>query len=128
MAATASYKHLDSKLKIAELTLGQWAALVGGFLLALGYALYLHPLGAYFTLASAIYVAGIPFCCAFISSLYGFDLWRAVRSLWRYARGERSFMPGPGGPSTGYVIGDEPDDHSARGAPELPVLLESLWD
>ena len=39
----AAYRHLEAKTRIAELTLGQWAGILAGVLVAVVFALVLKP-------------------------------------------------------------------------------------
>ena len=123
-----AYKHLESKLRIGELTVGQWAGLLCGVGLAIGWGLYLSPFGAYLTLLSSIYLGGIPAAAAFLASLSEFDFWMLVRCALAWRRAEGRFAPGAGELASGYVVSAEvtaalaPD--SALGEPDL----EGLWD
>ena len=40
-----AFKHLEAKLRFGELSIGQWAAILGGVLFALVFAQYLSPVG-----------------------------------------------------------------------------------
>jgi hypothetical protein len=124
-----AYKHLESKLRIGELTVGQWAGLLCGVGLAIGWGLYLSPFGAYLTLLSAIYLGGIPAAAAFVASLSEFDLWLLVRCALVWHRAEGRFAPGAGELASGYVVLAEPAPapapHGALGEAELEGLWES---
>ena len=41
-----AFKHLEAKLRFGDLSIGQWAGVVGGILLGIGFALYLSPFGS----------------------------------------------------------------------------------
>lgn len=123
-----AYKHLEAKLRVAELTLSQWLGVCLGVCLAIAWG-YISPLGSYLTLLSAIYLGAVPAGAAFLASVSELDLWLLVRSALRWRRLEGRFLPGPGAPSPGYVL-IEPDEERAyeqrrRQVPDLD--LGSLW-
>jgi hypothetical protein len=121
-----AYKHLESKLRIADMTLGQIAGAFFGLVAGGVWAMYISPFGVYVTLFTAVYIAGIPVGAAFIASVSDFDLWLYVRSALGYRRGELRFQPGPGESAVGYRVfadGGHADDPSTT--PDLD--LESLW-
>lgn len=128
MDPSVSYRHLDSKLRLGELTFGQWACVAGGVLAAIGYAVYLHPFGAYLTLATAVYLAGIPALLALVASLYEVRLGLIARSMLRHLREEGRYPPGPGDDSHGYVL--LPAEDVERSAPVGGSAFdgEALWD
>ena len=123
-----AYKHLESKLRIGELTVGQWAGLLCGVGLAIGWGLYLSPFGAYLTLLSAIYLGGIPAAAAFLASLSEFDLWLLVRCALAWRRAEGRFAAGAGELASGYVVSPEPTPSLAPDAALGEADLEGLWE
>jgi hypothetical protein len=106
----SAYKHLDSKLHIGDLTIGQWCGLFAGAITALVYGMYLSPFGHMLTLVSAIYLGGIPIAAVFLASLSEFDFWLLLRSASRWHRHDARFVPGPGAESPGYRLTEAPDD------------------
>lgn len=124
-----AYKHLDNKLRIAELTLGQWLGVVLGVGVAIGWGMYLSPLGTYLTLISAIYLGSLPAGAAILASLSEFDLVLLVRSAIAWRRRDGRMTPGPGGSARGYVVRPEDLDRGARPEVEAPELdLATLWE
>ena len=123
-----AYKHLESRLRIAELTIGQWAGVLCGVMLAVGWGMYVSPLGAYPTLISAIYLAALPAGAALLAGLGDFDLWLHVRALVAHRRRPGRYEPGPGGAARGYLVAAQPADETAAvsGAP-VDLDLEELW-
>jgi hypothetical protein len=113
-----SYRHLDAKLRIGEFSLGQWAAIAAGVLSAVVYAVYLHPLGSYLTLASAVYIAGIPALLALFASLYEVRLGLIAGSVLRHIREGGRYAPGPGPDCDGYLLRAEagPEDIDESGS------------
>jgi len=128
MDPSVSYRHLDSKLRLGELTFGQWGCVAAGALAAIGYALYLHPFGAYLTLATAVYLAGIPALLALIASLYEVRLGLIARSIVRQMREEGRYLPGPGEDSAGYVLLAAEADEQSTATSEPAFDAEGLWE
>jgi hypothetical protein len=124
-----AYKHLDNKLRIAELTLGQWFGVILGAGVAIGWGMYLSPLGTYLTLISSIYLGSLPAGAAILASLSEFDLVLLVRSAIAWRRRDGRMSPGPGASARGYLVRPEPRDASARPDVETPELdLATLWE
>lgn len=129
MDPAVSYRHLDSKLRLGELTFGQWGCVASGVLAAIGYALYLHPFGAYITLTTAVYLAGVPALLALVASLYevrlGLIAWAIVRQLGQEGR----YLPGPGEDSHGYRLLPTEDGQADRTGPGgRGFEAEGLWE
>ena len=99
-----AYKHLDAKLRIAELTLGQWAGVILGALVGLFFGLYLSPFGPIPSLILAIYLGGLPAGAVFVASFSEFDLWLLVRAAWQWRRRDGRYIAGPGQRTEGYRI------------------------
>jgi hypothetical protein len=125
-----AYKHLDTKLRIADLTIGQWLGVAGGLGIAVLWGFYLSPFGLYPTLFSAIYMGAIPAGATFLASVTEFDVWLLIRSAIRWRRREGRFVPGPGSEVRGYVLREDPEEqgfHAARRA-TADLDLASLWE
>ena len=124
-----SYKHLDSKLRIADLTIGQWLSVAVGVMLASIWGLYISPFGATITLTSAMYLAALPCGAAFLAGATEIDPFLLIRSAiaWRRLRGH--FAPGAGGSARGYVVRGEGRGGRPR-APreEVGPLPAFLWE
>jgi hypothetical protein len=126
-----AYKHLDTKLRIAELTVGQWGGVLLGVGIAALWGLLLSPFGDYLTLISAVYLGALPAGAALLAGYTEFDLWLLVRSAVRWRRLEGRFAPGSGGGSRGYVLreGDDDERGAAQARPRPRELdLQSLWE
>lgn len=123
-----AYKHLEARLRIAELTITQWLGVLAGVGLAIGWGMYVSPFGAYVTLVSAIYLGGIPAAAAFLASVTEFDLWLLVSCAWHWRRDDGCYLPGSGELLDGYVVHDDERRQRSkrRTAPELD--LGALWD
>jgi len=124
-----AFKHLESKLRVGELTVGQWVAVALGFIAALVWGLYLSPLGSALTILTSTYLFGLPAVAAFLVGVSDFDVWLLVRCAVRWWRGNGRFLPGAGDRAQGYVLtttdienrDDDLNDHT----PDLD--LEALW-
>jgi hypothetical protein len=125
----SAYKHLDSKLRIAELSVGQWLTVLAGIGLAVGWGYYLSPFGTSVTLASAIYIAALPAAAALFSSLTEFDVVRLVRSAIAWRRRDDRFIPGPGGSARGYFVhADAAAQNGSVERTEVEFDLATLWE
>jgi hypothetical protein len=126
-----AYKHLDAKLRIADLTIGQWISVLVGIGVAAVWGLYLSPLGTYLTLVSSVYFGALPAAAALLASMSEFDLWLVLRSALRWYRLEGRFASGPGGSAHGYVVRADRGGHAPRPR-ERPRVREldpaSLWE
>ncbi len=123
----SAYKHLDSKLKIAELTLGQWFGVMVGVAVAIVWGFYLSPLGTYLTIGTAVYMGAVPAGLALMSTFYEVDVAIVARSAITWLRLDGQFLPGPGTGATGYVVRAERSEEDA--AASLSTLdLAALWE
>lgn len=123
-----AFKHLESKLRIGEFTIGQWAVIALGFIAALVWGLYVSPLGSALTLLTASYLFGLPAVAAFLFSVSDFDVWLLVRSAMGWWRSNGRFQPGPGDRAHGYVLTTTDVDSDDDLTDETPDLdLEALW-
>jgi len=124
-----AYKHLDAKLRIADLTVGQWMGLFAGLIAGMGYGTYLSPFGQMLTLVTAIYIAGIPIAAIFLASFSEFDFWLLVRSAVRWRRLDGRYLPGPGTPTPGYRLTAPPDELRHAERERVAELdLGALWE
>jgi hypothetical protein len=125
-----AYKHLDSKLRIAELTIGQWVGVIAGLVIAFVWGFYLSPLGTYPTLISAIYLGALPAGATIVASVSEFDLWLLIRSAIAWRRSDGRFTPGPGESVRGYALREDPETRRAEDARNQTndLDLASLWE
>ena len=123
-----AYKHLDAKLRISELTIGQWLGLFVATMGAILYATYFSPFGTALTLATAVYVGGLPVAVIIVASFSEFDLWQLVRSAARWRRLDARYLPGPGTASAGYRLTEALEDSRRAERDRIAQLdLASLW-
>src|SRR6185312_2858572 len=127
--STPTYRHLEAKLRVAELTIAQWAGVGVGLLLAFGWA-QLSPFGTKLTLFVGIYLAGLPATVAFVASQTDYDFWIHVRALGRWHAGGGRYAPGPGAAAHGYALrapsSRERDALADRSVPALDI--DALWE
>jgi hypothetical protein len=123
-----AYKHLDSKLRISELTIGQWIGVFAAVMGAILYGRFISPFGPAVTFASAVYLAGLPIVAIVAANSSDFDLWLLVRSAIRWHRIDARYLPGSGSGSTGYRL-TEPLEEAQRAERERVTYLDlaSLW-
>ena len=86
----AAYRHLESKTRIGELTLGQWAGILLGVLVAVVFAVVLKPFSGYVNLALGIYIGGLPAAAVFLASISDLDVWLTARSALRLSPRRRA--------------------------------------
>jgi hypothetical protein len=125
-----AYKHLDTKLRIGELTVGQWAGVIAGAVAGVAWGLYLSPFGLTLTLSSAIYLATLPAGAAAAGSLTDLDPWLIARSALAWRRRTARFVPGGGASARGYVVARDDDASIAFGGtgPLDELTLHDLWE
>jgi hypothetical protein len=126
----SAYKHLDSKLRIAELTIGQWVGVMIGLGLAIAWGVYVSPFGPTITLTSSVYLAALPSGAVLVGSFTELDPMRLIRSAIAWRRLEGRFAPGPGKSASGYVVIADSQSEATRRRQESVSELElgALWE
>jgi hypothetical protein len=122
-----AYKHLDSKLRIAELTLAQWIGVLAGLAAGIVWGNYLSPLGSSLTLISSVYIAALPAAAALFARLTDFDPMLVIRSALAWRRLEGRFVPGPGDSASGYIVTEQLDPGASPDR-EAELDLAALWE
>jgi hypothetical protein len=120
----AAYRHLEAKTRIAELTLGQWAGILLGVLVAVAFALVIKPFSGYANLALGIYIGGLPTAAVFLASISEVDVWLTARAALRFHRADGRYLPGGGRRARGYTI--RTAESASRAAAALD--LGALWN
>jgi hypothetical protein len=126
-----TYKHLDDPLRPGGLTLGQWATLVGSAVAAIVFGLYVSPLPAGPTISLSLFVAGLPVALSYAAGGFDLSIADSTRAVWRWARGEKHYVPGAGAVAGGYVVVAPLVDARARGREDASSprrRLEGAWD
>lgn len=125
-----AYKHLDSKLRIGDLTVVQWISVILGIGIAVVWGMYVSPFGTYVTLVMSIYIGALPAAAALVASMSELDVWLMARSAIRWRRLDGRFASGPGRSARGYVVGEEADEPATARRPERAreLDLSALWE
>ncbi len=124
-----AYKSLQHKLTVGSFTIGQWASIVTGVILALYWGSEISPFGTQGTIISSVYIAGFPATAAFMASISEFDLWRLLRAMVRHRRSPGRYMPGPGKSVSGYALSPDPrEQQRAVAANSGEFDMAALWD
>ncbi len=124
-----AFKHLEAKLRLGELTVGQWASVTAGVLFALAFSQYLNPLGGMPGLVIGVYLGAIPASAAFLASTSEFDLGGLVIAAVRRQRTPGRYVPGPGRSADGYIVtADSAPGPDAEPGPGQVIDLDALWD
>lgn len=118
-----TYKHLEDRIRLGGLTLGQWTQLMACGLAA--YALStLLPLPGSWSLSVAVTVCGLPAAAAIAFMNTDFDVLGVVRAAFRSRRTPGRF--------TGGAAGEVHPDPAGRGSDECrsPSAFDpaALWD
>jgi hypothetical protein len=121
-----AFKHLEAKLRFGDLSIAQWASVLGGVLGALAFTQYLSPFGGTLGLIAGVYLGAIPASAAFLASVTEFDLAGTARAALRWRRTRGRYLPGGGQAALGYAVAGDQRDRDA--APLTPgAALEGLW-
>lgn len=129
--ATPTYKHLEGKTVVGQFSLGQWAQLLAGVLLGVGFGIYLSPLPPTPTIFIACLLPGLPLAASYGTMGLEFSLVQLARAAWRFWRAPRRWLPGPGASTVGYLVVPEPEPYrrsTERPEPARARRLEGLWD
>ena len=126
-----TYKHLDDPLRPGGLTVGQWATFTGSAVAAIVFGLYISPLPAGPTISLSLFVAGLPAALSYAAGGFDLSIADSTRAVWRWARGEKHYMPGAGVIAAGYVVEAPPDEAPTRRRDDETGPrpgLEGTWD
>jgi hypothetical protein len=132
-ARNETYKHLEDPLRLSGLTVGQYAALCGTSLVAIVFGLYLSPLSAGATIGVSLFLAGLPVSLSYAVSGLDVAVSDTIVSLYRWARGDKHFLPGAGECPAGYVVAravaeERPPARSSEDVALARRQLEGAWD
>ena len=123
-----AYKHLNAKLRIGDLTTGQWAGVLLGVVLMLGWGFYLSPLPTYPTIISAVYLGGVPIALSMLASYAELNVWRFAHKASTWVRTDGAYSAGPGDQVRGYCLTPDPRaEHHARRSDSSTIDLAGLW-
>lgn len=118
-----TYRYLDRSVRLAGLTLGQWALLVGAGAGAWLLARVL-PFSSTYDLSVGLAIAGVPAAASLAAGADAVHPLAHLRAVVRWRRRAAVYLPGAED-ADGYRLVDE----TPRAAPDIAVTtLEELWD
>ena len=122
-----TYKHLEARLRLGAFTLGQWTQITAAAIAATLFGGYVSPLPAQATIFISIVGAGLPVAITYGAMGLEFSVAQFSRAAWRYWRSPHRYLPGPGQPTSGYLV---LNDRATELAPTLDTAAtgEPLWD
>jgi hypothetical protein len=123
-----TYKHLEAHLRIGAFSLGQWAQITAAAVAAALFGGYVSPLPTQATIFVSVLVAGLPVALSYGAMGLEFSVADFARAGWRYLRQPRSFVPGPGAPTPGYVLQRDTMSSPAVQSPDATAEGRLLWD
>lgn len=124
-----TYKHLEARLRLGAFSLGQWAQITLAAVVAALFGGYVSPLPTQATIFVSILMAGLPVAISYGAMGMEFSVADFARAALRYWRQPRSFPPGPGDGTPGYVLREDPlrqQDRSRSASTAADGRL--LWD
>jgi hypothetical protein len=123
-----TYKHLEAHLRIGAFSLGQWAQITVAAVAAALFGGYVSPLPTQATIFVSVLVAGLPVAVSYGAMGLEFSVADFARAGWRYLLEPRSFVPGPGAPTPGYVLRRDAVSSPAALSPDATAEGRLLWD
>ena len=123
-----TYKHLDSKLRLSGLSLGQWAQVLVAVLAAIVFGVYLSPFPTAPTIWLSVFVAGLPVAVSYGAMGLEFSVGQFASAAWRWWREPRRYLAGGGASGTGYVVEAERSGPSETDETMSVGPSEDLWD
>jgi hypothetical protein len=123
-----TYKHLEAHLRIGAFSLGQWAQITVAAVAAALFGGYVSPLPTQATIFVSVVVAGLPVALSYGAMGLEFSVADFARAGWRYLREPRSFVPGAGAPTPGYVLRRDTASSPAAQPPDATAEGRLLWD
>ncbi|MBN8867303.1 MAG: hypothetical protein J0H98_07100 [Solirubrobacterales bacterium] len=125
-----AYRHLEEPVKVGDFTLGQLAGFLIAAMVAMLWGFVLSPFSPLLTLATSIYVGGLPAMAVFFASTTDVNVIRMVRAYVTFQRRPGRFLPGPGRLETaGYVVKRPTRSPSREDADAMDEVLigDALW-
>jgi hypothetical protein len=125
----STYKHLEDRLKIGELTPMQWFSIFAGVSIGLVWAMWISPLPTLLTIGTAFYIGGVPALLGFFAGAAEFNLAQTIGARMAWRRNPGRYGPGGGEPRPPYLVKPDPREarQQARQTASTPDLLH-LWD
>jgi hypothetical protein len=123
-----TYKHLEAKLRLGSLSLGQWVQITAAGAAAAVFGVYVSPLPTSATIFVSIVGAGMPVALSYGAMGLEFSVADFAAAAWRYWRSPRHYLPGAGDHGSGYVVVPEPQAPTSDGTARQLGDREPLWD
>lgn len=128
MLSNPTYKQLEARMRIGAFTLSQWTEIAAATIGALVFGVYLSPFSTTLTLFTAVVVAGSPLALSYGAMAHEWSVVDALRAQWRWFTKPRRHLPGPGIPTSGYLVVRQPPETPARGHAVQGREPSVLWD
>src|SRR5439155_2085621 len=130
LMVSPTYKHLDAKMRLGGLQLGQWAQLAAALGAAALFGIYLSPLPPGPTVAVSVFVAGLPVAVSFAAMGLEFSVGSFGRAVWRWWRAPRRYIAGGGTAANGYAVTTVMEIRAGKPAMAASASgqLAELWD
>lgn len=119
-----TYKHLEDRLRLGPLSVSQWAQVFVAGTAAAVFGGYLSPFGIGPTIFISIVGAGWPVALSYGAMGLEFSVGQFAIAAWRYWREPRSFTPGRGEATSGYVLSST----RPQGPRPSVSMKEPVWD
>jgi len=123
-----AYKHLNDKLKVAQLTIGQWVAVVFGVGIMLAWGFYLCPFHGYFRTVTAVWLGLGPVGTVMTIAFLEIDLLQMVRAAIDWHRNDAIYAPGSGDNVRGYTVRPDQRDQRNTRPTTAPLDVATLWN
>jgi hypothetical protein len=123
-----TYKHLEAKLRLGSLSLGQWVQITAAGAAAAVFGVYVSPLPTSATIFVSIVGAGMPVALSYGAMGLEFSVAAFAAAAWRYWHRPRHYLPGPSESVAGYVVVDEQPASTPGGHATHLEDREPLWD
>lgn len=115
-------------MRIGAFTLWQWSEIGVATIVALLFGLYVSPFSAAPTLFVSVVVAGSPLALSYGAMAQEWSVVDALRAQRRWFSEPRRYLPGPGQPTSGYVVEHGPPQPPLEPAPGQQSEPAVLWD
>jgi hypothetical protein len=123
-----TYKHLEAKLRLGSLSLGQWLQIGVAGAAAAVFGVYVSPLPTGATMFVSIVAAGMPVAVSYGAMGLEFSVGDFMAAAWRYWRSPRRYVAGAGQMSSGYLVRCEQSAATSDGHEPRVGEREALWD
>jgi hypothetical protein len=123
-----TYKHLEAKLRLGSLSLGQWVQIGAAGAAAAVFGVYISPLPTGATIFVSIVAAGMPVALSYGAMGLEFSVGDFAVAACRYWRSPRQYVAGAGQTSAGYIVRCEQTATAPDASEPRVAEREALWD